>query len=74
MRHPALEPFALGDLVLPNRTVRTAANESMARRGQVTEALIAHHATLARHQVALTTVAYGAVHPDGRTFEHQLLV
>lgn len=74
MSHPLLTPLRLADVTLRNRAVRTGANESMTSQGHVTDALIAHHATLARHQVALTTVAYGAVHTDGRTFEDQLLV
>lgn len=72
--HPVLQPLVLGDLTLRNRTVRAGANESMTRDGKVTDALVDFHATLARHQVALTTVAYGAVHDHGRTFDHQLLV
>ncbi len=72
--HPVLHPLALGDLTLRNRTVRAGANESMTRDGRVTDALVDLHTTLARHEVALTTVAYGAVHDDGRTFDHQLLV
>jgi len=72
--HPVLSPLQLGELTLRNRVVKTATYESMTAGGQVTDRLIDHHATLARHGVALTTVAYGAVHPDGRTFDDQLLI
>ncbi len=41
--------------------------------GLVTDALIAHHVAMAR-AAGLTTVAYGAVDPDGRTFPAQLQV
>lgn len=42
--------------------------------GRVSDQLIAHHAELARRGVGLTTVAYAAVAPAGRTFADQLLI
>ncbi len=72
--HPALAPVELAGLRLRNRIIKTATYEGMTPKGQVTQALIDHHAQLARRGVGLTTVAYGAVARDGRTFPEQLLV
>ncbi|MCB9683244.1 MAG: NADH:flavin oxidoreductase [Alphaproteobacteria bacterium] len=74
MSHPVTAPVSVGPLRLRNRVVKTATFEGMSPGGRVGDALIDHHATLARHGVALTTVAYGAVAADGRTFADQLLV
>jgi len=70
----ALQPGRIAGLELRNRFIKSATYEGMSPGGRVSEALIAHHVTMARHQVALTTVAYAAVAPDGRTFDDQLLV
>lgn len=74
MTHSSLEPYQLAGLTLRNRFVKTATYEGMTPGGRVTDALVAHHAGMARNAVALTTVAYAAVAPDGRTFGEQLLV
>ncbi|MCO4745373.1 MAG: NADH:flavin oxidoreductase [Proteobacteria bacterium] len=71
---PALEPGQIGPLTLRNRVIKTATFEGMTPTGRVTDALIEHHAAMARNGVALTTVAYGAVEDAGRTFTKQLLV
>lgn len=65
---------ALGPLRLRNRVIKTATFEGMSPGGRPTDALVAHHARLAAGGVGMTTVAYAAVHPDGRTFAHQLLL
>ncbi|MBN2192411.1 MAG: NADH:flavin oxidoreductase [Polyangiaceae bacterium] len=65
-------PFRLGGLTLRNRIVKTAAFEGMCPRGDVSDALIEHHRTIAAGGVGMTTVAYCAVEPDGRTFRDQL--
>ena len=70
----ALSPIRIGPIELANRFVKTATFEGMTPAGQVSEALVSHHAEMARRGVALTTVAYGAVSPEGRTFGNQLLV
>lgn len=70
----ALTPVRIGPLTLRNAFVRTAMSEGMSPGGRVSDALVAHHAAMARAGVALTTVAYGAVQPTGRTFDDQLLV
>jgi len=70
----ALQPGSIGGLRLRNRIIKTATYEGMTPGGAVTDALVEHHAEFARRGVGLTTVAYGAVHPRGRTFADQLLV
>lgn len=70
----ALTPVTIGPLTLRNRIVRTATYEGMTPGGVVSDALIEHHAAMARNGVALNTVAYGAVAPGGRTFADQLLI
>lgn len=74
MTHPALTPIDVGPIRLRNRIIKTATFEGMTPGGEVSDALVEHHASMARNGVALTTVAYGAVHPSGRTFDDQLLV
>jgi len=69
-----LEPTELRGLRLRNRFIKTATYEGMSPGGRVSDALVAHHASMAANGVALTTVAYAAVCPDGRTFGDQLLV
>jgi len=70
----ALTPASINGMELRNRFIKTATYEGMTPEGRVTDALVQHHAAFARRGVALTTVAYGAVHPKGRTFADQLLV
>ena len=74
MTLPALEPLQIRNLTLRNRFVKTATFEGMTPGGEVTSRLVSFHAEMARQQIALTTVAYGAVAPEGRTFADQLLV
>ena len=74
MKHPALCPGLIGGLELKNRFIKTATYEGMSPSGRVSDALIQHHVEMAQGGVALTTVAYAAVCPDGRTFEDQLLL
>ncbi len=70
----ALTPASINGMELRNRFVKTATYEGMTPGGAVTAELVEHHASFARRGVALTPVAYGAVHPKGRTFADQLLV
>jgi 2,4-dienoyl-CoA reductase (NADPH2) len=72
-----LDPFApwqLGPITLRNRFIKAATNEGMARQGKATPLLIDHHRAIAAGGAALTTLAYCAVSPDGRTFEQQILL
>jgi 2,4-dienoyl-CoA reductase-like NADH-dependent reductase (Old Yellow Enzyme family) len=66
------EPFRLAGLTLRNRVIKAATFEGMTRGASVSEALVQHHREVARGGVAMTTVAYCAVSPDGRTFADQL--
>ncbi len=72
--HPGLRPLKLAGLSLKNRVIKSATYEGMSPGGRVSDDLIAHHARMARGGVALTTVAYAAVSPAGRTFDQQLLL
>jgi len=62
----------LGGLELRNRIVKTATYEGMSPGGVPSDALICHHRDLAAGGVGMTTVAYCAVSPNGRTFEQQM--
>ena len=64
------EPCELGPLTLRNRFIKAATFEGRSPRGEVTDALIEFHRTMAAGGVAMTTLAYLAVSPDGRTDRH----
>lgn len=64
----------LGSLALRNRVIKTATYEGMCPGGLPSDALVEHHRALAAGGVALTTVAYCAVAPDGRTFAEQMVM
>lgn len=63
----AFQPGRLGPLTLKNRIIKAATFEGRAPKGQVTDALIDFHVGMAAGGVAMTTVAYLAVSPEGRT-------
>ena len=65
-------PIRLGPLELRNRFIKSATNEGMAPGGVPTKALVKHHQSMAAGGVGMTTVAYCAVSPDGRTFVDQV--
>ena len=67
----AFTPLKLGPIELPNRFIRSGANEMMARRSRPQKALLEFHRRLAAGGVGMTTLAYIAVSPDGRTFSDQ---
>jgi 2,4-dienoyl-CoA reductase-like NADH-dependent reductase (Old Yellow Enzyme family) len=72
-----VDPFApapLGPLTLPNRFVKAATFEGMARKGLVTDRLVDFHRAMARGGVGMTTVAYLAVSPDGRGAPAEIVV
>lgn len=73
-RTRAFTSLRLRDLTLRNRFIKSATYEGMSPAGRAGSALIEHHAALARGGVGLTTVAYCAVDPEGRTFSEQLLM
>jgi 2,4-dienoyl-CoA reductase-like NADH-dependent reductase (Old Yellow Enzyme family) len=68
----AFDSLQIGPLRLRNRFIKSATNEGMARGGVPSRALVEHHRQMAAGGVGMTTVAYCAVAPDGRTFEDQL--
>src|ERR1700746_4101612 len=75
MNNAAPSPFApirLGPLELRNRFIKSATNEGMAPAGVPTKALVKNHQSMAAGGVRMTTVAYCAVSPDGRTFVDQV--
>ena len=68
----ALSPATLGSVSLRNRIIKTATYEGMTPGGAPSPALVKHHVELARGGVGMTTVAYCAVSPNGRTFAEQM--
>lgn len=64
------DPFAparLGPLALRNRIIKAATFEGVMPDGVVTDELVDYHRRVARGGAALSTVAYLAVAPEGRT-------
>ena len=68
-----LAPAKLGPITLRNRVIKAATYEGLSRKGFVTDGLIDFHREPAAGGVGMTTVAYCAVSPEGRTDRHQLL-
>lgn len=69
------DPFAparLGPLHLRNRLIKCATFEGMTPDAVVTDELIEFHREHAAGGVAISTVAYCAVSPEGRTDRHQI--
>ncbi|MCK2218517.1 NADH:flavin oxidoreductase [Actinomadura sp. ATCC 31491] len=62
----------LGPLTLRNRVLKSATFEGMTRNALVSDDLIAFHRAHAAGGVAMTTLAYCAVAPEGRTSRHQI--
>lgn len=67
-------PATLGPVRLRNRTVKAATFEGRTPHGLVTDELIDYHLAPARGGVGLTTVAYLAVAPEGRTHKEVIVV
>ena len=61
------EPATLGPLTLKNRFVKAATFEGVTPLGLVTPELIDYHLRPVRGGVGMTTVAYLAIAPEGRT-------
>ncbi|MFT6400518.1 MAG: 2,4-dienoyl-CoA reductase-like NADH-dependent reductase (Old Yellow Enzyme family), partial [Bradymonadia bacterium] len=66
------EPGAINGAQLRNRIIKTATYEGMSPGGVPSPRLTEHHVELARGGVGMTTVAYCAVSPEGRTFAEQM--
>lgn len=67
-----LAPAMLGPVRLRNRTIKAATFEGMTPEGLVTDDLIRFHRTVAAGGVGMTTLAYCAVAPEGRTERRQI--
>jgi 2,4-dienoyl-CoA reductase-like NADH-dependent reductase (Old Yellow Enzyme family) len=67
-------PADLGPVRLRNRVVKAATFEGRTPHGLVTDELIGYHLAPARGGVGLTTVAYLAVAPEGRTHREVITV
>ena len=67
-------PARLGPLTLKNRIIKSATFEGASPRGVVTDDLVAFHERVASGGAAMTTVAYLAVSPEGRTDRHCVLL
>ncbi|MGJ8670122.1 MAG: NADH:flavin oxidoreductase [Oceanococcus sp.] len=67
----AFQPFNIGPLNLRNRLIKSATNEGMVGAGEITPSLVEFHRRMAAGGVGMTTLAYCAISPDGRTFVDQ---
>jgi 2,4-dienoyl-CoA reductase-like NADH-dependent reductase (Old Yellow Enzyme family) len=67
-----LAPATLGPVRLRNRVLKAATFEGMTPKSLVSDRLIAFHRRVAAGGVGMTTVAYCAVSPDGRSAPAQL--
>ena len=65
-------PARLGPVTLRNRVIKAATFEGRTPHALVTDELIEYHLRPARGGVGMTTVAYCAVSPEGRTDRHQI--
>jgi 2,4-dienoyl-CoA reductase-like NADH-dependent reductase (Old Yellow Enzyme family) len=63
-------PATLGPITLRNRIIKAATFEGVMPGGRVSDELISFHRRVAAGGVAMTTVAYLAVSPEGRTDRH----
>jgi 2,4-dienoyl-CoA reductase-like NADH-dependent reductase (Old Yellow Enzyme family) len=64
----------LGPVRLRNRLVKAATFEGRTPHGRVTDDLVEFHTAVARGGASLTTVAYLAVAPEGRTHRDQVVL
>ena len=64
----------LGPITLKNRIIKSATFEGRTPKGLITDDLIAFHQRVAEGGVGMTTVAYLAVSPEGRTDRHCALL
>ena len=70
----SLKKLGKSSLVLDNCFIKSATYEGMFDNGIPNQKLIDHHVDLAKGGVGLTTVSYGAVSADARTFEGQMYI
>lgn len=72
MESKLFTPYKLGNTTLRNRTIRSAAFESMGHEFGPTEQLKQYHVSVARGGIGMTTLAYAAVCRSGLSFRKQL--
>ena len=65
-------PYQMGPVTLRNRTIRSAAFESMGKDFGPTQALKEDHVSVARGGVGMTTLAYASINRSGISFNSQL--
>ena len=68
----AFAPAKLGNLELRNRIIKSSTFEGMSRGGIPSQQLLEFHRDIAQGGVAMTTLGYCAVDPDGRGNENNL--
>ncbi|MGA4789476.1 MULTISPECIES: NADH:flavin oxidoreductase [Nocardia] len=66
------EPVDLGPITLRNRVIKAATFEGRTPDALVTDELIEFHREIAAGGVGMSTIAYCAVAPGGRTDRHQI--
>lgn len=74
MARAVFAPATLGPVSLRNRVIKAATFEGRTPDGLVTDDLIDYHLAPSRGGVGLTTVAYLAVAPEGRTQKEGIVV
>lgn len=74
MENKIFEQAHIGPLTLRNRTIRSAAFESMCPGHEPSRQLYDYHTSVARGGVGMTTVAYAAVTESGLSFDRQLVM
>ena len=72
MESKLFTPVTFGPLTLRNRTIRSAAFESMCPGNAPSQMLLDYHRSVAAGGVGMTTVAYAAVTRSGLSFDRQL--
>ena len=65
-------PYKLGPVTLRNRTIRSAAFESMGKEFGPTQKLKDYHVSVARGGIGMTTLAYASINRSGVSFNSQL--
>lgn len=65
-------PYKLGPVTLHNRTIRSAAFESMGKDFGPTQKLKDYHVSVARGGIGMTTLAYASINRSGVSFNSQL--
>ncbi|MBR5884271.1 MAG: NADH:flavin oxidoreductase [Bacteroidaceae bacterium] len=74
MENRIFQEAHIGPLTLRNRTIRSAAFESMCPGHKPSQMLYDYHTSVARGGVGMTTIAYAAVEESGLSFDRQLVM